>query len=84
VLCLTEVDQDGSAAAAQDRAWLDGVVDGGRAGPVIAATDAVVAERLGDSVLITLAPDCDPASILLMRTEAGWRIRDYLAAEPGG
>lgn len=84
VLCLTEVDQDGSAAAAQDRAWLDGVVDGGRAGPVIAATDAVVAERLGDSVLITLAPDSDPASILLMRTEAGWRIRDYLAAEPGG
>jgi hypothetical protein len=43
------------------------------------ARDAAVVERLGDSVLIALGPDSRPASVLLMKGEAGWRIRDYIA-----
>lgn len=82
VLCLDDVDQSGSSAAVQDRAWIDAVVAAADPPPLISAGGARIAERLGDSVLIVLAPDSDPASILLMRTEAGWRIRDYLAATP--
>ena len=84
VLCLAGVAQDGSAAAVQDRAWLQGMIDAGATPPPISADGAVVVERLGDSVLVALSPGNDPASVLLMRTEAGWRIRDYLMASPGG
>lgn len=38
---------------------------------------AVVVERAGDVVLVELtAPDMTPASLLLVRSEAGWRVRD--------
>ena len=36
-------------------------------------------ERLGDSALVTLRSG---ASVLLLRTPDGWRIRDILAAPP--
>jgi hypothetical protein len=39
----------------------------------------MVVERLGDSVLVDLDPESQPASVLLMKGEAGWRIRDYVA-----
>jgi hypothetical protein len=37
-------------------------------------------ERLGDSALVGLGngPETTPASTLVMRGEAGWRIRAYL------
>ena len=37
-------------------------------------------ERLGDSALVSLGDvtDSEPASLIMMKSEAGWRIRDYL------
>lgn len=81
LLCLEEVDQPGSAALADDRAL---VRDLGTGGELPAGTipdgDPVLVERLGDSALLDLPTGSDPASILLMRTEEGWRIRDLLPA----
>ena len=79
VLCLEAVDQQQSSALEQDRAALDGVLGGGTPPPVVEAAGATIVERLGDSALISLGPDRDPASVLLMKGEAGWRIRDYIA-----
>ena len=42
--------------------------------------ELTLVERLGDSALIDLPEGSDPASILLMRTADGWRIRDYVWA----
>jgi len=78
VLCLDDVDQQGSAAWDDDRQTLDSVLNDGASAPVVSPIGAVLTERLGDSVLIALGPDSDPASVLLMKDEAGWRIRDYL------
>lgn len=39
--------------------------------------DTAVVERSGDAVVVTVdAPETTPASLLLIRSEAGWRIRD--------
>jgi hypothetical protein len=35
-------------------------------------------------VLIALAPGSEPASVLLLKGEAGWRIRDYIAGGGAG
>lgn len=54
-----------------------------------------LSQRLGDSALITTgvgdgsggtasAGDSKPASVLMIRTEAGWRIRDYLFEPSAG
>ncbi|MEO8263262.1 MAG: protein kinase [Pseudolysinimonas sp.] len=79
VLCLDAVDQQDSSALNDDRAALDAVMDAGAPPPVVTSDEAVIVERLGDSALIALGPDSDPASVLLLKGEAGWRIRDYLA-----
>ncbi|QEO10196.1 hypothetical protein [Protaetiibacter larvae] len=85
LLCLDEVDQQGSAALAADRAALLAQRSGGEGVRVAVDADtAVIVERLGDSVLVEAGPETDPASILLMRTEAGSRIRDWIAGEPVG
>jgi hypothetical protein len=78
VLCLDAVGEQGSAALDADRSALTAILDGGVAPPSISAHDAVLTERLGNSALLTLAADSDPASVLLLKGEAGWRIRDYL------
>jgi hypothetical protein len=79
VLCLDGVDEAGSSAWEVDRAALRAVIEGGNAPRRLSLTTAVLVERLGDSALIELGPDSDPASVLLLKGEAGWRIRDYLA-----
>lgn len=39
--------------------------------------DVIVLERSGDAVVVSLtAPETTPASLLMIRSEAGWRIRD--------
>lgn len=83
VLCLDAVDQSGSAALASDQALVRALQSGAA---VIAAwgVDAArmtVVERLGNSALVAVTDpaETEPASILLMKGEAGWRIRDYLA-----
>lgn len=79
VLCLDDVDQAGSAALADDAALVRAVQDGGELPTLIEASEPVLVERLGDSAIVGLGPDSEPASVLLMKGEAGWRIRDYLA-----
>ncbi len=80
LLCLEGVDQQGSAALAADRAAIQALRDGQEANyRTVEAVEARIAERLGDSVLVEVGPQTAPASLLLMRSEAGWRIRDWLA-----
>jgi len=78
VLCLGDVVQEGSAAAAADAALIRGL-QGGEEYPmgVIAAGDPVLVERLGDSALVDMPLGSSPASVLLLRTTNGWRLRQY-------
>jgi hypothetical protein len=80
VLCLDAVDQSGSAALDDDAELVSGVREGGElpTGGVIQAKAPELVERLGDSALVRLGGNDKPASVLMIRTEAGWRIRDYL------
>ncbi len=83
LLCLDNVGQPDSAALTDDRMLIREVEDGGEFPPDgVLDGEFVLVERLGDSALIDLPEGSDPASILLMRTADGWRIRDYLAAVP--
>jgi hypothetical protein len=84
VLCLDDVDEQGSAALDDDRAALDALVADAVQPSELRADGASVVERLGDSVIIALAPGSEPASVLLLKGEAGWRIRDYLAGGAAG
>jgi len=91
VLCLDGVDQAGSAALAEDVETVRAL----QAGAEMAVDDRVgdpqraeLIERLGDSALVRTMPESasgdektQPASVLLMKGEAGWRIRSWL---PGG
>ena len=79
MLCLDGVDEPGSSALDADRRAIRGILDGGEAPPHPDVRSPTLVERLGDSALVDLGPDSDPASVLLLKGEAGWRIRDYLA-----
>ena len=80
LLCLEGVDQAGSAALDDDRRALLAMRDGAEGDAASVEVVGVrVVERLGDSALIELGPETAPASLLLMRSEAGWRIRDWVA-----
>jgi hypothetical protein len=78
VLCLDVVDEAGSSAWDADRVALQAILDGGTTPQRLQFPSATLIERIGDSALIDLGPDSDPASVLLLKGEAGWRIRDYL------
>lgn len=81
VLCLEHVDQQGSSALTADRAAIQQLRDGDEADYATAKADqARLVERLGDSALVEVGPQTAPASLLLMRSEAGWRIRDWVAS----
>lgn len=78
--CLESVAQPGSAIDATDRAALVSARDGDAAPDVRydLSTIAVTAE-MGDAVLVGLSratPEREPASLLLVRGEAGWRLRE--------
>lgn len=83
VLCLGAVGQAGSAALAEDEAIVRSLQKGAQSPAAFTVTAAQVAigERLGNSAILELVDiaDSEPASILLMKGESGWRIRDYLA-----
>ncbi|MFT4029886.1 MAG: hypothetical protein QM675_08415 [Protaetiibacter sp.] len=84
LLCLEGVDQPASAALASDRAGVQALREGQEA--LLASASPVgarIVERLGDGVLVELGPETAPASLLLMRSEAGWRIRDWIARDEG-
>lgn len=77
--CLDAVVQPGSAIEASDRAALAEARDGGAIPPTAfdPATVEVVAD-MGGAVLVRarLAPEREPASLLMVRGEAGWRLRE--------
>ena len=75
--CFTDVDQADSSAIDDDRALVREIGNGGVA-QLPPLDDVELVQRLGDSALISLGADSKPASVLLVKGEAGWRIRDYL------
>ena len=83
VICLDRVDAVGSGALEDDRAAIRAAQQGGELpDPLEGATGSgapVLIERLGDSALVRLG-DAASASLLLVKSEAGWRIRDVIAA----
>ncbi|WP_448809964.1 hypothetical protein [Agromyces bauzanensis] len=78
--CLDEVLQPGSAIEEADRAAMLAVRDGASAPPeVFDASSATVTTEMGDAVLVGVAriePGREPASLLVVRGEAGWRLRE--------
>jgi serine/threonine protein kinase len=82
-VCLSDVDERGSSAWAEDRAALDALLSQAEQPVLLDAAGATLVQRMGDSALILLAPGTEPASLLLLKGEAGWRIRDYLAGTGG-
>ncbi len=76
VLCLDAVHQQGSAAMAADGAAIR-ALERGEAEPWLpSAEGASLVERLGSGAIVELpGPGTEPASVLMIRTEAGWRIR---------
>ncbi|MHB1172202.1 MAG: protein kinase domain-containing protein [Lacisediminihabitans sp.] len=87
VLCLDLVDQANSAAMESDRLLIRSLQQGGVgvARASLGGAEATLNQRLGDSALITLQVDprataaSNPASLLVVKGEAGWRIRDVLS-----
>ncbi|HEV7957120.1 MAG TPA: protein kinase [Marisediminicola sp.] len=90
VLCLDEVDQPGSAAWEADSHVVRRLQDGSTVDQAPLAAVALnigeveLIERMGDSALLAVtvpgsASDTAPASLLLMKGESGWRIRDLIA-----
>lgn len=85
ILCLDAVHAPGSAAWQADAALIQAVQDGGEIGVdrFEAAGSLVLIDRMGDTALLAIrveAPENATASVLMIRTEAGWRFRSL----PGG
>ncbi len=78
--CLDQVVQPGSAIEAADRAAMVAARDG--EGPVPDEFDLgaiAVSADMGAAVLVTVpfaTAEREPASLLVMRGEAGWRLRE--------
>lgn len=82
VACLNSVDQRGSSSWEDDSYLIRSLQEGGIPVPAsLAGRTFVLAERLGDSALLTAeAQDgADAQSMLIIKGESGWRIRDILA-----
>ncbi|MGB3911021.1 MAG: protein kinase [Pseudolysinimonas sp.] len=81
LLCLDGVVQPDSAAYADDAALIRAVQAGAEypEGGVVSG-EPVLVEQLGDAALLDLPAGSAPASVLLLRTMNGWRIRDYMDA----
>lgn len=78
--CLDKLVQDDSPVAASDRAALD---DGTPAdGYDFSGAAVELVQRWGEAALVSVAPDrartpkSEPASLLMVRSEAGWRLRE--------
>jgi hypothetical protein len=76
--CLAAVDHPGSPLDRQDAALIDDPALTEEAVVPIRLGDEI--QRLGESVLYeAYSVDDEPASVLVMRTEAGWRLREISA-----
>jgi len=83
--CLEAVSAAGTPAYLSDVALIDSVIAGGELpqNVVFDAAASIPKQQLGDSVLFEFS-DGDiskPASVLLVKGEAGWRIRSYTLPE---
>lgn len=79
ILCLDAVAQPGSAALADDQQLIRALQVDGSTRPELFVGELAVSERLGGAALVTVTSEnAEPASILVVRSEAGWRIRDYV------
>ena len=87
ILCLDAVAQAGSSALAADQELVRALQEGtdSAASPATVAPtfsgslEFTVEEQLGGTALVTVTgPETQPASVLMIRSEAGWRIRDYI------
>ena len=77
--CLEAVVQSGSAAEIDDVAAMGAARAGGDVPPAFDPTGITVAAEMGSAVLVTVPYSTDerePASLLVMRGEAGWRLRE--------
>ncbi|WP_394768151.1 hypothetical protein [Lacisediminihabitans sp.] len=76
--CLDSVDQAGSAAIEADENLIRTAQQDRRKPVPLAADHAELVQRLGDSAMVRIvgADGAPPASLLLVRGSAGWRIRD--------
>jgi hypothetical protein len=86
LLCLESVHQAGSASWQADVAIIQGVQDGGELVADIFRSDSsfTLIDRMGGTALVGLQSAEAPsenatASVLMIRTEAGWRFRGLLA-----
>ena len=81
ILCLDTVLQENSAAMDDDVALIQSIERGDGGTAVLRPLNVEVGERMGDAVLLTYqhGPEGEPASALLVKGEAGWRIRTYVA-----
>jgi hypothetical protein len=84
VLCLAGVEETASGALADDSSLIRALQAGGEisASSTVTAPKPTLVERLGDSALVALGQKSDPASALMIRTEAGWRIRGFVSGKP--
>ncbi|WP_022887725.1 hypothetical protein [Agromyces italicus] len=78
--CLQQVNHAGSTIERADLGLISGAREGAEISPVAYSLDAVaIIAEMGDAVLMTLPyadPEREPASLLVMRSEAGWRLRE--------
>ena len=81
VLCLDNVDDASSSAYSSDAQLIE-QLQGGTEIPqyaLISAPAPSLTETLGATALVSLGPNSNPASVLMIRAKAGWRIRGYLS-----
>ncbi|MGV1034854.1 MAG: hypothetical protein ACOYBP_06515 [Microbacteriaceae bacterium] len=72
--CISGVDQEGSSISAEDRERL---ATGQRLRlETVAAELPVVLSVMGQAALVGVGTETNPASVLLVQTEAGWRLRE--------
>ncbi|WP_010202760.1 serine/threonine protein kinase [Salinibacterium sp. PAMC 21357] len=83
--CLRSVENEDSPAFVADANEISRVLDGGELddGMLFGLDQVISSQSLGDSVMFSINSvlNDQPASILLVKGEAGWRIRSYTLPE---
>ncbi|UIP58546.1 serine/threonine-protein kinase [Agromyces marinus] len=75
--CIAAYAQSGSPIEARDRAIASGA--GEPDDPVASLDDITIGTDLGDAVVLRVpsSTEREPASLLMIRSEAGWRLREW-------
>ena len=83
ILCLDTVLQLNSTAMRDDLGLIASIERGSGGDAALTAGEPTLRERMGDVALLEFEEESEPApdslrSVLLIKTEAGWRIRSYV------